>query len=260
MPSTGLSSDFKSAILRAATGLLTRRSAVREPLRIDTKSLEAITFSDAGDYQLMVDFRKRFPDQYGAASPLLFNYTMQVTPECSLKWNVQVTATQLTIRKQDKPQTLHRDRDPMVYDRLMEWLKLHEYLALETWLGEWIVEEALDHCGTTSQLNWLWPQLLKLDRSGKFQLLGETSRPKHKPQRSLWRDNWMSTISQWLAEGAVMGNLRQDQHAIVASVPLRGDGGAVWITRESVRTSIAANLLGLRVDAHGKRLPKFGDW
>lgn len=259
MSSVNLTAETRHKLKAAIQKLLMRRCTMRSPPGFDGDELAAITFQKAEDFELMRAFKARFGLHFRAHDRGSIECRVEITSDCTLEWTLSLTDMTIEFPKNGNHNKLYRERDPVVHDKLMEWIEIHKMIMLEYYIGITLTDEAIAHCGTTSQLNWLWPQLLKLDRSGKLEQLSEASRPIKQPTRKPWRETWMGTISQWLAEGTLLGELRSDQQSLHRATPL-GHGGALYFDAASVHKSVMNNFKGLRIDPDGQRLPEWGHW
>jgi len=254
MASLPLTQELKSKISKQVHDLMSRRLLIDASFPISSLQLRDLSFERIFDQKLMDDYERRFPRQIISPSTirLTYNYPVQ---NGNLEWTLTFMVP--GVRFEDtggRFPTLYRERSPQAFDDMHEWLETHRQRVLERQIAIYLTNEAMNACNTTSQLQWIWPTLLYLDRSGKREKLDERSRPRFKVPVGGWRTSWYEKINEWVGLATVMPALSE----FCDNVPLLGSGskrGSFSIDIDSVHQSVIKNLKPLHIDPDGKIMP-----
>lgn len=247
MPSLGLTDSLKQDTQARCEKLLRRRAQITRPFPASQKQIETLLMPNEDDEKLMRAYIARFRKQMVFPSSVDVKYQYPL-PNVTLEWTLTLRGEKFVAEMTDG-KMLNRHRLPDAYDKIMAWLEENRIKALQTAIAMHFVTYALGACTSTSQLNWIWPTLLKLDRSGKREQLGDQSVPRIKPAWSHRRSQWVPEINKWLAEGSIMPDLERTEHSVFDVIPLRNGQGSINIYRPHVNHSVTSNLVGLGIEA-----------
>lgn len=191
------SRSIETSLAAMVTTALERRTRC-EPPTITKQQLENLCFERIKDQHLFNQFAKRFPTQV-------------VEPGCvKFVWHSELVAWKLSFdgkfavqSQADNKYCLFRHREPEAFDQFQNWMHAHKKVMLESEIGMEVFCRAIEWCKTTVDVEKIWPGLLKLDRSGRYEEHTGRERPS-KVEVSEEHRRWIPVVEQWVTEGLLV--------------------------------------------------------